>query len=115
MRCARTLESVSATPDVSVSPLRAKVEHASFPAMQQLSRLPLLALTGIALALIVVGGILGGVLGAILVALVALFVAWTTYLAWPRLDRSLRLMRVASCFLLVALALINGLSHAVLF
>lgn len=105
---------MSNRPEVSVSALRAKIEHASSAPLRALSTIPQLWLAGIALVLIVLGGILGGVLGGLLVAAVALFVGWTTYLTWPGLDRSVRLMRLATFFLLAALALVDGLSHALL-
>ncbi|GAB3579550.1 hypothetical protein GCM10027579_05140 [Calidifontibacter terrae] len=102
-------------PEVSVSPIRAKIEHASFPVLQALSRVPQLVLAGIALVLVILGGVFGGVLGALLILIVAVFVGWTTYLTWPGLDRSVRLMRGATFFLLIALAMVDGLSHALLF
>ncbi len=106
---------MSQRPEVSVSPVRAKIEHASHPLVQALAKLPIWLLVVLALVLVIGGGVLGGVLGAVMILVVALFVAWTSYLTWPGLDGSVKLMRIATVFMLAALALVDGLSHAVLF
>lgn len=64
--------------------------------------------------LVIAGVVLGGIVGAILVLLAAGVVGWLAYLAWPRLSGAERLMRCAVILLLVAVAVVSGLSHALL-
>lgn len=76
--------------------------------------MPIVALAVGLLVLVAGGAVLGGVLGAFLVLLAAAAVGWLAYLSWPRLGSTERLMRSAVIFLLLAIALVGGLSHAIL-
>lgn len=102
-------------PEVSVTPTRAKIEHASHDVLQRVMRVPLAAVVGGFVLLVVLGAVLGGVLGALLVLIAAAAVGWLAYLGWPVLTPVERLMRAAVILLLVAVALVAGVSHRLLF
>lgn len=94
------------TPSVSVSPLRAKIEHRSNPMVETLSRTPR-ALPIVLFAVLVAAGVLlRGALGGILLVVAAAFVGWLAYLLWPRLSLPERVMRCAVLLLVAALAVV---------
>lgn len=71
-------------------------------------------MVAIVLVLVIAGAVLGGVLGALMILVVAGFAGWLAYLAWPRLESPERLMRLAPIALLLAVALVAGVSHQLL-
>lgn len=97
-------------PSVRVSPVRARIEHWSHPALQRVAQLPPAIPMLIAAVLVVAGVALGltvsGPLGAVLLLVVAAYLGWLIYLAWPKLPRVERLMRFAAVLPLLAVALV---------
>ena len=91
-------------PTVRTSALRVRIEHASDPLLQRLSRLPSNTVVVVFLVLLVAGLAVRGWIGAVLIGLVALAHGWGAYLAWPRLSGLERQMRLAVLMLVVALA-----------
>lgn len=87
------------------SALRIRIEQASLPAIQALSRLPAWLPFLIMLALLLVGGFLGGPVGWVLVGIALVFILWLFYLSWPRLSGVERLMRIAVLLLFVAIVI----------
>ncbi len=73
-------------------PFRSRVEHAAYPVLDRLERLPRFLPFIAVLALIVVG-IAVPRWGFLATALVALLVAFLIYYTWPRLTLPERLMR----------------------
>lgn len=93
----------SSQPSVSVSTSRARIEHASDPAVQALARMPRAVPAAVVLLLIVIGAIFRGAVGAVCFGVITVVLAWLLYLAWPRAGATERMMR--SAVLLLALAL----------
>lgn len=93
-------------PSVSVSPLRATLEHRSNPMVEALSRTPRAVPIVLFVVLVVGGVVLRGIVGGVLLALAAAFVAWLAFLVWPRLTLPERLMRCAVLVLVAALAIV---------
>ena len=85
-----------------MSPLRESVADASLPAVNALNRLPR-AIPFLAVLALMVAGIFVPGWGWVFLLVVVLFLGWTLYLAWPALDRTARLGRVA--VLLIAAAI----------
>lgn len=97
-------------PRVHKSAFRIKIEHASDPLVQWLSRVPGAVVIGVLVLLLVVGLLLGGPIGVILIGLVALVHGWGIYLAWPRLSALERQMRLSVFMLVVALGVVSLMS-----
>ncbi|MBO1768212.1 DUF6703 family protein [Allobranchiibius sp. GilTou38] len=93
-------------PSVHSSAVRVRIEHASDPVLQRLSRLPSNTVVIVLLVLLVAGLVVRGWIGAILIGVVALAHGWGIYLAWPRLTGLERQMRLAVLLLAVALAVV---------
>jgi hypothetical protein len=87
--------------------LRQRIDQASLPLMTKLSRLPKAVPFLVLLALLIAGVVIQGPVGFVLVGLAALFVGWVLYLAWPRLNGTERIMRLAVLLLAVAMAVIQ--------
>lgn len=87
------------------SPLRRRVERASTPVLVAMSRLPRLLVPALIGVLVITA--LGAPAWAALPALglVLLFVGWLTFLSWPVIATSGRLMRFVLLVLLAAIAL----------
>lgn len=96
----------SSQPSVRVSPLRAKIEHASHPLLERLGRLPAWVPVVVVLAVAAIGAIVRGPLGAVCFGAITLGVAWLLYLAWPRLEPLERQMRLAVLLLTAVLTLV---------
>lgn len=114
-RSPRRLEAVSPTstrpqPRVHSSAVRVRIEHASDPVLQRLSRLPSNLVVGILVVLVLVGLMLNGWAGVIVVGFVALVHGWGIYLAWPRLSGLERQMRLSVLMLVIALGVVSLLS-----
>ena len=88
-------------------PLRSRVEHAAYPVLDRLNRVPRLVPFLVALALLVVG-VLVPTWGFVATALVALLVAVLIYLTWPRLTRPEKLMRLAVLGIVVAVTVVQA-------
>jgi hypothetical protein len=94
-------------PGAVVLPLRSRVEHAAYPALDRFNRLPRVLPFLLALALLVVG-ILVPHWGFLATALVALVVAGLVYLTWPRLTMPEKFMRLAVLALVVAVTVVQA-------
>lgn len=109
-----TLGGVSANeprPEVSVSTTRAKVMHASDPAVGALARLPQwLVLVGFAVVM-AIGIAFRGIVGAICFAVVSVVLAWLLYLSWTQLRPNDRLARAAVLCLTVAVTVVMLAAH----
>jgi putative exporter of polyketide antibiotics len=92
-------------------PFRSRVEHAAYPVLDRLERLPRVVPFLAVLVLIVVG-ILVPRWGFVATALVALAVAFLVYYTWPRLSLPERLMRLAVLALISAVALVQAVPRA---
>ena len=92
-------------------PFRSRVEHAAYPVLDRLERLPRVVPFLAVLVLIVVG-ILVPRWGFVATALVALAVAFLVYYTWPRLSLPERLMRLAVLALITAVALVQAVPRA---
>ncbi len=89
-------------------PLRSRVEHAAYPVLERMNRLPRVLPFLLALGLLVVG-ILVPRWGFLATALVGLVVAGLVYLTWPRLTLPEKFMRIAVLVLVVAVAVVQAL------
>lgn len=98
---------MSPAPSTRPSPLRARVEAASRPALARLHALPRLLIPLATLVLIAVGAFAPAPVALVAFALVFAFVAWIAYLSWPVVPVSGRLLRLAMLALIVALALLS--------
>ena len=88
-------------------PFRSRVEHAAYPVLDRLERLPrFVAFLGV-LALLVVG-ILVPRWGFLATSVVALGVAFLIYSTWPRLPLPERLLRLAVLAVVVAVAVVQA-------
>lgn len=94
-------------PSVSSSPLRVRVEHASDPLLQRIARAPRALPASVVLLLLVIGVVFRGSIGTVCFGFCALLVAWLLYLAWPRIERIERMMRISVLLLAVALAIVS--------
>lgn len=94
-------------PRVHKSAFRIKVEHASDPFVQRLSRVPGPLVLGVLMLLIAAGVLVRGPVGVVFIALVALVHGWGIYLACPRLSALERQMRLSVLLLLVALGVVS--------
>jgi len=88
-------------------PLRSRVEHAAYPVLESLNRLPRLAPLLLALGLLVVG-ILVPRWGFLATAVVGLVVAALIYLTWPRLSVPEKFMRLAVLAIVVAVTVVQA-------
>lgn len=91
--------------------LRSRIEHASAPVVQRIDGLPRVVPFLAILALMAFGVFVPHV-GFVATALVAALVLWMLLLTWPRLSPPEKLLRVAVLFLVVAVAVVQGLPRA---
>jgi hypothetical protein len=89
-------------------PFRSRVEHAAFPVLDRLERLPRV-LPFLAVIGLIVVGIFVPVWGFLATALVALTVAFLVYYTWPRLTMPERMMRLAVLALIVAVTVVQAI------
>ncbi|MEP6649242.1 MAG: hypothetical protein ABJA74_04920 [Lapillicoccus sp.] len=88
-------------------PFRSRVEHAAYPVLDRLQRLPrLVPFLGVLVLLVV--GILVPRWGFVASAMVALGVAFLLYYTWPRLTMPERLLRVAVLALIMAVTVVQA-------
>jgi hypothetical protein len=90
------------------SQVRRTVEERSAGLLLSLHRLPRWVPFVLVLALAVVGLLAHGAPAGIAIIVVFLFASWLTYLAWPLLNSSARLVRVAVLVLLLAAAVLRA-------
>ena len=91
---------------MSVTTTRAKISHASDPALGALARLPQwLVLAGF-LVLMIVGVAFRGIVGAVAFGLVSVLLGWLLYLSWNQLRPIDRLARAAVLVLTVAVTIV---------
>jgi Family of unknown function (DUF6703) len=88
-------------------PFRSRVEHAAYPVLDRLERLPRLVPFLCVLALLVVG-IFVPRWGFIATGLVAMAVAFLLYYTWPRLTLPERLLRSAVLGIVVAVTVVQA-------
>ncbi len=88
-------------------PFRSRVEHAAYPVLDRLERVPRLVPFLLVLALLVVGIFVPG-WGFVATALIALVVAFLIYYTWPRLTMPERLMRIAVLAIIVAVTVVQA-------
>jgi hypothetical protein len=88
-------------------PFRSRVEHAAYPVLDRLERLPRVIPFLAVIALIVVGIVVPR-WGFLASALVALGVAFLVYYTWPRLTLPERMLRLAVLALIVAITVVQA-------
>jgi hypothetical protein len=88
-------------------PFRSRVEHAAYPLLDRLNRLPRLVPFLTALALLVIGILLPR-WGFLATAVVAAIVGFLVYYTWPRLAPPERLLRLAVLALIAAVAIVQA-------
>ena len=88
-------------------PFRSRVEHAAYPVLDRLERLPrLVPFLGVLVLFVV--GILVPRWGFVATALVAMGVGFLIYYTWPRLTLPERLLRLAVLGLIVAVTVVQA-------
>jgi hypothetical protein len=88
-------------------PFRSRVEHAAYPVLDRLERLPRLV-PFLAVLLLLVVGILVPRWGFVASGVVGLGVAFLIYYTWPRLTMPERLMRLAVLAVIVAVTIVQA-------
>lgn len=86
---------------------RSRIEHAAYPLLERVNRLPLVATLLGLLALVVIGLVLPRPFGGLALAIVALFMGLLLFVTWPRLAMPERMMRIAFMTIALALALVR--------
>ena len=86
---------------------RSRVEHASYPLLERLARVPRAVSLGLLAVVLVVGVLAPRPWGGIAFLLVALVLGWFLFLTWERLRLPERLMRGAVLLLAVAVAVVR--------
>ncbi len=94
-----------------VSTLRNSIERMSLPAVERLNGLPRFV-PFLAILALMVGGVLIPGWGWLLSLVVVMFLLWTLYLGWPRLDGTQRIMRATVLLLAVAITLTQAFPRA---
>ena len=92
-------------------PFRSRVEHAAYPVLDRLERLPRVV-PFLAVLLLLVVGILIPHYGFLATAVVALAVAFLIYYTWPRLTSPERMMRLAVLAVVVAVTVVQAFPRA---
>jgi hypothetical protein len=92
-------------PDIAPSPLRARLEDVSRPLLVRLTALPRQAVPLASVVLFAVAILAPAPLAAVALVLIGLFLVWLTFLAWPALQVSGKLMRLVMLGLVVVLGL----------
>jgi len=87
-----------------MSPLRARINKASYPLMARLHAAPRLTLPGVTLALALIGAFAPAVVGVPALLLLAALLGWLGYLSWPVVGTSSRLLRVFAVLVIVLYA-----------
>lgn len=97
----------SAPPPSAVFAVRRRVERASAPVLRWLTSRPKALLPLLSVALLIGGLAAPLVLAVPLLAVLVLLVAWLTYLSWPAVDRTGRLVRTVTVGVLAALLVVK--------
>jgi hypothetical protein len=92
-------------PDTAPSPLRARLEVASRPALVRLTALPKQAVPLASVVLFAVAILAPAPLAAVALVVIGLFLVWLTFLAWPAIGLGGKLMRLVMLGLVVVLGL----------
>jgi hypothetical protein len=90
-------------PDTAPSPLRARLEVVSRPALVRLTALPKQAVPLVTVALFAVAVLAPAPVALVALVLIGLFLVWLTFLAWPALSAGGKLMRLVMVGLVVVL------------
>jgi len=90
-----------AVPDTAPSPLRARLEVASRPALVRLTALPKQAVPLASVVLFAVAILAPAPLAVAALVVIGLFLLWLTFLAWPAIGVGGKLMRVVMVGLVV--------------
>jgi hypothetical protein len=90
-------------PKTAPSPLRARLEDVSRPALVRLTRLPRPAVPLATVALFAVVVLAPLPVAVVALAVIGLFLLWLTFLAWPAITAGGKLMRVGMIALVVVL------------
>ena len=90
-------------PDTAPSPLRARLEVVSRPALVRLTALPKQAVPLVTVALFAVAVLAPAPVALVALVLIGLFLVWLTFLAWPALSVGGKLMRLVMVGLVVVL------------
>jgi prepilin signal peptidase PulO-like enzyme (type II secretory pathway) len=86
---------------------RSRVEHASYPLLERLNRVPRPVAVAVLVVLLLVGLFAPRPWGGIAFLAVAAVLAWFLYLTWQRLTLPERLMRLAVLLLTTAVAVVR--------
>ena len=90
-------------PDTAPSPLRARLEIVSRPALVRLTALPRPTVPLLTVVLFAVAVLAPPALGLVALVLIGLFLVWLTFLAWPALSAGGKLVRLVMVGLVVVL------------
>lgn len=88
-------------------PFRSRVEHAAYPVLERLDRVPRLLSVAVVLVLLVLGFVVPRV-GFVATLVVAVLVGFLIYLTWPRLLLPERLLRLAVLAVVTAVAVVQA-------
>lgn len=89
---------------------RGKVERVSYPILRGLHRQPRWLVVGGLVVLLVAGLLAPKVVAVPALAVAVAFLGWLTYLAWPEVHGSRRLVRVVALILAVAAVVMRALT-----
>ncbi|MGI3783060.1 MAG: DUF6703 family protein [Janthinobacterium lividum] len=92
-------------PDTAPSPLRARLEVVSRPALVRLTGLPKQAVPLVTVALFAVAVLAPSPVAVVALVVIGLFLVWLTFLAWPALGAGGKVMRLVLVGLVVVLGL----------
>lgn len=87
------------------SPLRARLEDVSRPALVRLTGLPRQAVPLVTVALFAVAVLAPPLVALVALVLIGVFLLWLTFLAWPALRAGGKLVRLVMIGLVVVLGL----------
>jgi hypothetical protein len=94
-------------PDTAPSPLRARLEQVSRPALVRLTALPRQAVPLATVVLFAVAVLAPAPVALVALVLIGVFLVWLTFLAWPAIGTGGRLMRLV----LIGLVVVLGVTH----
>lgn len=109
---ARPLPAAAAAPQAKGRPaspgFRGKVERVSYPILSGLHRQPRWLVVGGLVVLLVAGLLAPKVVAVPALAVAVAFLGWLTYLAWPEIHGSRRLVRVVAFVLAIAAVVLRA-------
>lgn len=89
---------------------RGKVERVSYPVLRGLHRQPRWLVVGGLVVLLVAGLLAPKVVAVPALAVAVAFLGWLTYLAWPEVHGSRRLVRIVALVLAVAAVVMRAVT-----